>query len=202
MVDTGQMTPAEAISFVKAQDVVLEIGKLDTLGQRPSYATGGSPEIDVTSGLDSNFGTNGIAELNASTSADLGLDKNGSEFNFLGSDGWTDEIHVTKRISQSFETEIQKSSSGGIDAPTQLLIEAGNESDKEVFLRVLLFLGDDGDSTKWYGWYYTALLSNFSLSLPGDNVVGLSFTASSVGTAYKGLLTGADATSRPVLSNA
>ena len=192
----GQMVQATADRFIKFNDVVLEIGQFDT--SRNDLVV--DPDtLDVTAGLDTTFG---LKELNCITTTNLNIDKTDQTFNFVGSNGWTDATHLTRRITQSYTAYFKTDGAAAIDPAMDLLMTAGHEIDGfAIFARVMLFLGADATpEAQWRTWIYPALVSNLQHSMPGDNVVEVSFDINSAGDSYYGIATGADATSRPALT--
>ena len=188
MSSQGQMVTASASQFVKFKDAVLEIGKPAVVGVRPQITLEADNKLTVT-GLDETFGTNALRELTAITNTSRSTDKSEQTFNFVGGDGWTDAVHLTKRISQSYTSYLLKdTSSDGLDPALALILEAGNDEDIEVFIRNMFFLGStDNAGEVTYTWRTiacNALVSNPNENTPGDNIVEVTFDINSVSTVY------------------
>ena len=196
------MAEVNSNQLIKFKDAVLEIGKPQTIGERPIITqTGNSLSV---SNLDETWADSGVLrELNAITTTSRSVDKSEQTFNYVGSSGWTDAIHLTRRISQSFTTYFFRSSDPNqdyIDPVTRLILSGGEEDDVEVFFRQMFYLGGSGSSDFWRTVACNGLISNLQESTPGDNVIELTFDLSSVGTVYR-LVQSSSAGNRPSITS-
>jgi hypothetical protein len=168
-----------SVQFVKSTDVLIRLAAITT---RPVITISGQ---DWT--IDQSLT---YKELQAAPTGDASHDKTEQSYRFIGDDGFKDSSFTDERLSSSFTSFWVRDNvnSYALDEAVEILYNADNDRDKEVFVQIFEYLGFNSSNSKYIytASIYSACVSNLKKSYPADNQVSLSFSLMSRGRAFSG----------------
>ena len=180
-------------AFLRGRDRIVRV--IDAPTRLSATSTRGSHTAEYTSPSGSGVGT--IFGLKGLITADYTPVTNNQEFFLLGDDGYRDSVSTSQAGDLACTayftlalTSGAPSASPAADPALALILAAEMDITKEIFVEVLTYMGNDtGDSKHDYHVRaFNAGVADLSESTPADGLLELSWTFSSRGEIFSGML--------------
>ena len=130
--------------------------------------------------------------------ADYSPQNNNQEFFLLGDEGFRDSVITSQAgdLSCTAYFTLALDNNGAVnttdiqaDAGLKLILDAENDPNKELYVEVLTFMGQQGSNFEYHARGFNAGVTELSESTPSDGLLELSWTFQSRGQIFFGTMT-------------
>ena len=184
------MAQLPGAAFIRGRERIIRV--IDA----PKRLTG---TTSTTGGIEGTYDspTGTFIPLRGLISADSSPQNNNQEFFLLGDEGFRDSVITSQAgdLSCTAYFTLALNNTGAVDttdiqadAGLKLILDAENDPNKEVYVEVLTFMGEQGSTFEYHARGFNAGVVDLSESTPADGLLELSWTFQSRGQIFFGTM--------------
>jgi len=186
------MAQLPGAAFIRGRERIIRVADAATrLAAQSSSAAGIEGVYSSPQGA-------GLIGLKGLITADYSPANNNQEFFLLGDEGFRDSVITSQAgdVSCTAYFTLALDGSGAVDSTDiaadpglKLILDAENDPNKEIYVEVLTFMGQQGSNFEYHARAFNAGVVDLSESTPADGLIELSWTFQSRGQIFFGTLT-------------
>lgn len=185
------MAQLPGAAFIRGRERIIRVADAATR----LTATTSSAGIDGT--YDTPSGTT-MTPLRGLITADYSPQNNNQEFFLLGDEGFRDSVITSQAgdLACTAYFTLALDNNGAVnttdiqaDAGLKLILDCENDPNKELYVEVLTFMGQQGSNFEYHARGFNAGVTELSESTPSDGLLELSWTFQSRGQIFFGTMT-------------
>lgn len=173
------MAMIQSDEFRKGRDRIVRIQDATTARLTASDGVGVAYTTPITAGI----------YLRGLITANFSMSPNVQEFTLLGDDGYRDSVATGMAGELACSAYFTGPDDGSIDPAFQLILDAEANRDKEIYVEVLTYIGEDSSNNhKYWARAFNSAVTGASETAAGDGLIEMSWTFQSKGQIYVGTL--------------
>ena len=187
------MAQLPGAAFIRGRERIIRVAPAATRLAAQASSSGGIEGTYTSPSLGSGVSLIGLKGL---ITADYSPQNNNQEFFLLGDEGFRDSVITSQAGDLACTAYFTLALDGGAvnstdisaDPGLKLILDSENDPNKELYVEVLTFMGQQGSNFEYHARGFNAGVTELSESTPSDGLLELSWTFQSRGQIYFGTL--------------